>query len=87
MGLIGAAPAVLQTVVTGGTACCPGPVGGAVLVPGTAVVTAPVVAAPAMMAMSAMLPGVALGILKAIFIGNCSCSCGVLSFNRYAQLG
>ena len=85
MGLIGAAPAVLQTVVTGGGV--PGTVVTGGGVPGTAVVTAPVIAAPAMMAMSAMLPGVALGILKAIFIGNCSCSCGVLSFNRYAQLG
>ena len=72
MGLMGAAPAVLQAVVTGGgsTGGAVAGVGGAAVVPGTVVATAPAVAAPAMMAMSGLLPGVALGILKAIFIGS-----------------
>ena len=74
MEMMGAAPAVLQAVVTGGGGSAGGGAiggigsGGAVLVPGTAVVTAPAVmtAAPAMMA---LMPGIALGILKALFIG------------------
>ena len=71
MGFLGAAPAVLQTVVTGGTGVATGgAVAGGGLLPGTALVTAPAVIAPAMMAMSSMLPGVALGIIKAIFIGK-----------------
>jgi hypothetical protein len=64
MDLMGAAPAVLQAVVTGGgtagtgEAAAAGGAGTAVVVPGTAVVTAPAVmaAAPAMMA---MMPGIA----------------------------
>ena len=75
MDLMGAAPAVLQAVVTGGGtagtggAVAAGGAGTAVVVPGTAVVTAPAVmtVAPAIMA---MMPGIALGILKALFIGN-----------------
>ena len=75
MGLMGAAPAILQTVVTGGGGTAGGAVaggaaGGAAVVPGTVIATAPAVMAPAMMAMSGLLPGVALGILKAIFIGK-----------------
>merc|ERR1719483_1124030 len=73
MGFLGAAPAVLQTVVTGGGGtgvATGGAVAGGGLLPGTALVTAPAVIAPAMMAMSSMLPGVALGIIKAIFIAQ-----------------
>ena len=72
MGLMRAAPAMLQTVVTGGGTAgggaAAGGAGTAVVVPGTVVATAPAVmtVAPAMMA---IMPGIALGILKALFIG------------------
>jgi hypothetical protein len=72
LGLMGAAPSVLQTVVTGGGAT--GATGGAVIgsagaavVPGTVVATAPA----AMMAMTSMIPAVlALAVIKAFVIGS-----------------
>ena len=76
MGMMGAAPALLQGVVTGGTgAGAAGAGAGAGAVGGVATGVVPgvatgVVTTPAMMAMSTMLPGVALGILKALFIGK-----------------
>lgn len=67
-------PSLLQAaVVSGGGASAGG--GAAAGVGGvtggtTAVVTTPVTTVPAMMAMAPMLPAVALGIVKAIFISK-----------------
>jgi hypothetical protein len=68
MGLVGGAPSLLQTVVTGGGAAgSAGGAAGTVVVPGTAVATAPA----AMMAMTSMIPAVlALGVIKALVIGR-----------------
>ena len=65
---------MLQAAITTGTGGVGTGVGTATgvatgVVPGAAVVTTPAVTAPVMMAMSTMLPGVALGILKALFLG------------------
>merc|ERR1719320_114136 len=77
--MMGAAPALLQGVVTGGTGAGAAGAGagaaGGVATGGVATGVVPgvatgVVTTPAMMAMSTMLPGVALGILKALFIAQ-----------------
>ena len=66
-------PSLLQaTVVSGGGATAGGGAAAGVggVTGGTAVVTTPVTTVPAMMAMAPMLPAVALGIVKAIFISK-----------------
>ena len=63
--MLGAVPSLLQTAVVGGTTSTTGGTTAVVTAPATTTTTV-----PAMMTMAPMLPAVALGIVKAIFISK-----------------
>ena len=63
----------LQTVVTGGGTAggaAAGGAGGAATLPAVVGGTGAAATAPAMMMMSSLLPGIGLGLIKGLFIGN-----------------